>query len=273
MFKKTNRMKELDIVQVPYSRVRSYEYPGLMNDVVVVVSKHSAVTYYVVGQFNILLDVQVKLNDLEAYYRKLPKTEELNLLRAKRNTMIAGTLKQTKVLRQMNMASQVEALNVVTPFLEQYLNAVKNGRTVMKRERIRQLGKSFDDNTALQDALELLGLKLFIDELRTVQNSIDLALSEQVELLANIPYLDTKLIISNSIAALKNMFSAIQLAKLEHPALDYSPLITELNIYLTFFNAKLKMRITIQKNALAAKKLAAKKTATDPTATSDSVAE
>ena len=266
------QMKELVVIPTPFSQVRNLEYPGFMNDTVSIIAKHGAAKYFVDGQYNILLGIQLELNELEVYYRKLPKTDDLGIYRDKRNDMISTILRQTKTLRRAGLASQTDLLVFVTPFVEKYLATIQDGNTKLKREHIRQLGKSFDDNTPLQAALESLGLKVFFDELRSVQNSIDLTLSEQVELMALAPKLDVKLIIKKSVKAMRNMFSAINLAVLEHPALDYSPLVNELNTYLGLYVSNLRLRATVRKNA-AKKKAAKTKTATDTTLTSDTVAE
>lgn len=260
------------IVPTPFSQVRNLEYPGFMNDIVSIIAKHGAAKYFVEGQYNIMLGMQTELNELEVTYRKLPKTDELGIFREKRNNMISAILKQTKTLRKAGLASQTELLAFITPFVEKYMATIKDGNTKLKRERIRQLGKSFDDNTPLQDALVSLGLKMFFDELRSVQDQIDLALSEQVELLASVPKLDTKMIVKKSIKSMRNMFSAINLAILEHPTLDYSPLVNELNTYLGFYISNLRVRATSKKNA-AKMKASKTKTATDTTLTSVTVAE
>jgi len=262
----------MNVISTPFSQVRNLEYPGFMNDTVSIIAKHGAAKYFVEGQYNIMLGIQAELNELEVAYRKFPKTNDLVELRAKRNKMINTILKQTKNLRNAGLASQTDLLAFVTPFMEKYLTTIQDGNTKLKRERIRQLGKSFDDNTALQTSLNSLGLKVFFDELRNVQEGIDLTLSEQVELLAQAPKLDANLIVKKSITAMKNMFSAINLAILEHTTLDYSPLVNELNTYLGFYVMNLRTRMAIKKNA-AKMKAAKAKTATDTTLTSDTVAE
>ena len=257
---------------VPYSRVRYLEFPGFVNDVARIVAKYDAAAYFVDGPYNRLLLIQAEVNELEVTYRKLPKTEELMQLRTTRGIIIDTILRLLKNLRKARLASQAEMLKLVTPFLERYLATIQDTNTKLKQEHIRELGKKFDGKTPLQQALDALGLKLFVEELRTIQGNIEVAQNEQIEQMSQVSVVDKKELTIRATSALKNLFSAIEVAKLDHPELDYSPLINELNKYLSIYVTEIKTRATIRKNALAAKKEQATKKATVPTPTSDAVA-
>ena len=168
---------------VPYSRVRYLEFPGFVNDVARIVAKYEAAAYFVDGPYNRVLLIQAEVNELEVTYRKLPKTEELMQLRTTRGIIIDTILRLLKNLRKARLASQAEMLKLVTPFLERYLATIQDTNTKLKQEHIRELGKKFDGKTPLQQALDALGLKLFVEELRTIQGNIEVAQNEQIALL------------------------------------------------------------------------------------------
>ena len=264
-------MTEVFLV-VPYSRMRYLDFPGFTNDTVTIASKYKVADLFIEGPYNRLLAIQTELNQLEVTYRKQPKTNELTELRSTRGTMIDTVLRLLKNLNKAGLASQAEMLKLVTPFLERYMSSIQDSDTELKRELIRQLGKNFDDNDAVKQALESLGLKLFVDELRDIQSNIEQTWNEKIELLSKNVVVDKKEITSRAIVTLKNFYHAIELAQLDHAELDYSGLINELNKFLSVYNTGLKTRITIQKKALAAKKEEATKKATVPTPTSDAVA-
>ena len=263
-------MKEV-FLTMPYSRMRYLDFPGFVNDVVKIATKYDAAALFVDGPYNRLLSIQTELNRLEVTYRKLPKTDELAELRLTRGIMIDTILRLMKNLNKAGLASQAEKLKLVTPFLERYMSSIPDSDTELKRELIRQLGKNFDDNVAVKEALESLGLKLFVDELRAVQTKIEETQNDQIALLSKNIVIDKKEVTSRAISTLKNLFHAIELAQLDHTDLDYSDLVNELNKYLSVYITGLRTRITIQKKALAAKREALKK-ATVPTPTSDAVA-
>jgi len=263
-------MNELFLI-VPYSRMRYLDFPGFVNDVVKIAAKYDAAALFVDGPYNRLLSIQTDLNRLEVTYRKLPKTDELTELRLTRGIMIDTILRLMKNLNKAGLASQAEMLKLVTPFLERYMSSIPDSDTELKRELIRQLGKNFDDNVAVKEALESLGLKLFVDELRAVQTKIEETQNDQIALLSKNIVIDKKEVTSRAISTLKNLFHAIELAQLDHTNLDYSDLVNELNKYLSLYITGLRTRITIQRKALEAKKEAMKK-ATVPTPTSDAVA-
>lgn len=266
-FKKMNEV----FVVVPYSRMRYLDYPGFVNDIVGVLAKYNVADLYIEGPSNRLLAIQTELNELEVTYRKFPKTDELAELRSTRGTMIDTILRLLKNLNKAGLASQADMLKLVTPFLERYMSSIQDSDTELKRELIRQLGKNFDENVAVKQALESLGLKLFVDELRTVQTKIEETQQEQIALLSKNIVMDKKELTSRAVSTLKHLFHAIELAQLDHAELDYTELVNELNKYLSVYITALRTRITIQKKAVAGKKEAMKK-ATDPTPTSDAVA-
>ncbi len=263
-------MNEVFVV-APYSRMRYLDYPGFVNDIVGILAKYNVADLYIEGPSNRVLAIQTELNELEVTYRKFPKTDELTELRSIRGTMIDTILRLLKNLNKAGLASQADMLKLVTPFLERYMSSIQDSDTELKRELIRQLGKNFDDNLAAKQALESLGLKLFVDELRAVQTKIEETQNEQIALLSKNIVMDKKELTSRAVSTLKNLFHAIELAQLDHAELDYTELVNELNKYMSVYITSLRTRITIQKKAVAAKKEAMKK-ATVPTPTSDAVA-
>jgi hypothetical protein len=251
--------------------MRYLDFPGFVNDIVSITTKYNVEDLFIDGPSNRMLAIQTELNQLEVTYRKFPKTNELSELRSIRGTMIDTILRLMKNLNKAGLPSQAEMLKLVTPFLERYMSSIQDSDTELKRELIRQLGKNFDDNQAVKQALETLGLKLFVDELRTVQTKIEETQNEQIAILSKNIAIDKKEVTTRAISTLKNLFHAIEIAQLDHANLDYSELVNELNKYLSVYISGLRTRITIQKKALAAKKEAIKK-ATVPTPTSDAVA-
>lgn len=269
-FQISKKMTEV-IMRMPYSRMRYLDFPGFANDIVKIATKNDVVVLLVEGPYNRLLSIQTELNQFEVTYRKFPKTEELSELRLTRGKMIDAILRLMNNMNKAGLASQAEHLKIVTPFLEKYMSTIQGAYTELKRELIRQLGKNFDDNADVKNAIESLGLKLFVVELRAVQAKIEETQNEQVELLSKNIVIDKKELTTRAIFTLKYFFHAIELAQLDHPNLDYSGLINELNKFLTGYIAVVKTRITIKNKSLVAKKEAIKK-ATVPTPTSDAVA-
>ncbi|MEI6751678.1 MAG: DUF6261 family protein [Paludibacter sp.] len=257
---------------VPYSRMRYLDFPGFVNDTVTIAAKYNVADLFIEGPYNRLLAIKTELNELEVTYRKQPKTDELAELRTTSGIMIDTVLRLLKNLNKAGLASQAEMLKLVTPFLERYMSSIQDSDTELKRELIRQLGKNFDDNDVVKQALESLGLKLFVDELRTVQSKIEETQNEKIELLSKNILIDKRELTLRAIATLKNFFHAIELGQLDHADLDYSALINELNKFMSVYTTSLRTRITIQKKALAAKKEEATKKTTVPTPTSDAVA-
>ena len=76
---------------------------------------------------------------------------------------------------------------------------------------------------------------------------------------------DRRALKTSIVTALTNLFKSIELARVEHPDVDYMPMINELNQLLVSYHSLIKNRITRSKN-LAKKTTVASSSTTTATA-------
>ena len=265
-------MEKVVIAKLQCSLLHKEEIPGLVNDVIVLMTKHNPTVYHIESMFNMLKEIQPELKNLNSDIRKYPRKEELNELQLQRKDLLVGFSSHYRGLLKAKMATQSEWIRLVNPVLERYLNDSLNGTKKLKREYIGQLEKAMEQDAVMHAAFVGLGLDVYITELKAVQSKIDLLIDNRTEYLSNLPISNTKRMKNVAGTALNNLFSAIHLATLEHSDLDYNPMILELNRLLTMYNSEIKLRATIKKHARLSK-ISETKTATVLTTTSNTVAD
>ncbi|MFZ4800319.1 MAG: DUF6261 family protein [Bacteroidia bacterium] len=264
-------MEKIPIMKFPCGLLYKEEVPGLVNDVVVLITKHNPTVYHIESMFNMLKEIQPELKALNSDIRKYPRKEELNELQLQCNDLLVGFSSHLRGLQKAKMPGQLEWIRLVNPVLERYLSNSLNGTKKIKREYIGQLKIANEQDAVLHAAFVGLGLDVYINELNVIQGKIDLLIENRTEYLSNIPISNTKRMKNVAGKALKNLFSAIHLASLEHSDLDYNPMIIELNKLITLYKSEVKLRQTKQKHARMAK-ISDAKTAAVLTTTSNTTA-
>ena len=95
-----------------------------------------------------------------------------------------------------------------------------------------------------------------MDELLSTQHTINLNTSLRREALSVKILEDRKALRKRIVVALRNLYTAIELASVEHPDVDYKPMVNELNRLLVTYQAIIRSRLTrsrtmAQKTAVA----------------------
>jgi hypothetical protein len=264
------------ITYVSFARVVNLEFMRLVMKLAQVVAKHNPATLKIEGVYNLLLAELPKLTSLQVKSGKHPNSIELKSLRLKRRNLLVVITGKVRLLPK----AQVDALNasaaLVLPLLEKYLKNIVADKLNTQSEKINELLDELDGNAAMNAALATLGLKVYLDELKTLQAAIEQQSDSQV---ANKSVkklkVETRTIRAEVCDAVTDLLNAIEIAQKENKELDYTPLISEVNELLKPYQTDIKTRNTRSKNAM----LAAEKSATEPmmvsaapTAQTDSVA-
>lgn len=114
----------------------------------------------------------------------------------------------------------------------------------------RQIGiltsllKGIEDNPALKQAIENLNLKQTFAVIAKDKQELEAVYEERRKVLSNKQKAHTLNTKRNLYILLRQLFTAIELAAIEHPEIDYNPLINELNKEVERCNASSKKRST-----------------------------
>ena len=264
-------MEKLRLSYVQCNRVSKEELPGLINGVVKLLDKHDPEKYFVNNRYKELQELVPDLGELNAVSRKSSITDSLVDQYIYRDKLLYTMFTNYKSIQRAKVVSQVEDLQLVKLLLEDFLVKAQKGVTEKKAEFIGQMTKTMSNNIKLNAALSSLGLAVYMSELSSVQASISLNIEDRSAYLGNLPRQMTKTAKVNSGATLQNLFSGLKLAMLDHPELDFSPLINEMNQLIIMYKSRIKSRETIRMNSQITKraKVSDAKTAVVLTTTSN----
>ena len=244
------------ITPLTLSRIPKLEFPRLVKGFFEVMDKYGPDDHHVRGIYNLLDEKKSLLGSLKYKYTKLPQTDELRVLREKRKDVLKAIQKQKQSMIDANIASMASNMKLIIPFLNEYFGNILASSTEGRTTRIEQMFVALDANVELKAALTAVGLTVYIEELRTVQQQINLKIVERRTHVSELPKMVTKQVKAELTVAITDLRNAIELAAKEHPEVDYLPLVNEINALFVPFQAKIKSQNTRRKTAVAASKVA-----------------
>ena len=236
------------ITPIPFSRVPKLEFPELVNDFVAIVGKYDPAALHIDGMYNLLLEAQPQVSSLEVIYKKHPESEVVNALRIKRRDLLQAILAQAKSLSKANVASQAADLVLVLPFVEKYFGNIVSENSKTTTERIKQMSLVLESDSLLKAAITRVGLELYLNELKNLQQELEQSISKRRAAVAALPRSKTREVKTDLGVALSDVVEAIELAIKEFPALDYMPMVNEINKLFNEYLSDIKARATRSKN-------------------------
>ena len=238
-----------------FNRVAKLEYPELINAAIAISEKYDPEALFINGMFVVLKQKQALLKNLEIVYIKNSYTEVLKGFLKRRERLLKVILSQTRVLLSANLDTHAPSLKVVLPFVDKYFKNIILDTNKIRSERIIQMFIKLDASAELQAALSTVGLNIYVDELRTLKISIEDTLSVRRENNSYRLRMNTDEVKATVSIALTNFLKSIEIAIIEHPAVDYSLLVNELNELFTGYKTEIKARSTRNKNAAESAKI------------------
>jgi len=257
------------IVKVPLPKVQKHKVSGLVKKAVTIVGKYDPAALHIENTYNLVVENLPLLDKLEVVYRKHPKTEVLDEIRIRRNNLIKAILKHTKALQDAKIPAQVEQLKLIVALKNHFLRDILKKDMKSKSDYLSQFFITIDTDAPLNAALTALGYSVFLTELRGFETNFDVTFDIRNLGQSKIPKMETKQVKKSTSLYLRNLVKVIEAASIEHPELDYKPLMNELNTLFVSYNTEIKVAATIKKTRLLISKT---KTATATTLTSDTVA-
>jgi hypothetical protein len=247
------------ITPFPFSRVQKLELPELVSGLIAIVTEYNPATMHILDTFNLLLEAKPQLSRLVVVNKLHPETKVLEGLKKKRKSILQAILTQNRSLQKANLASQAEAVALIAPMLNSYWSDLNSYPNKIILERLKQMNAAIDGDATLKAAFSSLGLIVFVDELKALQLNIAKSFEKRRKANALLPRMNTREVKISVGEALSDLMEAIELACKAHPDVDYLPMATEINNFLSSYQVQMKARATRSKNA-------AKQSETDQTA-------
>lgn len=248
-----------------FGRLHKFETPTLIKGVNAILKNYDTEALDIKIWCDLLLDQESELGELTEINRKHPASKELKMLRKRRKLLLSVLNTHYSALERANVEQLKGHQEILIPFLERFVRNLVTNNYKKLEELVTQMLRNTDEDTEIQSALETVGLKIYFDELKMIQENIALCKSKVVKFKSEIPKMRTSAIKNSSVQALNNLIRSIELGKIKNPETDYSPLSNELDVFLGEFRVLDKSRKTRSKTA-ETKKTAASSTTTTATA-------
>jgi len=169
-------------------------------------------------------------------------------------------------LERSRIGSIIPQQKVVLDFLNRFVGDISTNNYKKVDEKVSEIINAIEKDSSLQPAIEAVGMKVYFDELKAVQQKITSSQSIVVKFKSELPKTKIATIKKSSVKALNNLIASIELGMIKHPELDYEPLTNELNAFLSEYQALDKTRRTISAKTAENKKTVASSTTTNATA-------
>ena len=112
-----------------------------------------------------------------------------------------------------------------------------------------QMFAEIQSTPALKTAFEVVGLGAHVQELKTVEANLNAAKTDLSTIKGLILKANSKQIMMEVSETMNDLVSAIELARKAHPEVNYTPMITELNMLFTSYQSEIKTHSTWLKSA------------------------
>lgn len=248
-FNKLLRMSKI-ITPISFTKVPKLEFRQLVDGTIEIVAKNSPAALHIEGIFNLLLEVQPQLSKLVVVYKKNELTPVVQNLRTKRRDMLSSILKMSTSLTKANLSSMTNELTIVLPFIDKYFKNILGDRTRIANERIKQMFLVLESDEILKTALTKVGLNVFLDELKTLDQSLQNSINSRISSSSKLPRMNTRKIKTTVSIAMSDLVNAIELAHKEHSEIDYMPMVNEINKLFREYSTYIKSSKTRSRNSV-----------------------
>lgn len=224
------------------NKIRKMELAQHFTRNVSIVESHDPVKLMINVAFTNAKNALPLAGELKVHSRKFPMTKEQNAVLAKIRTTVSTLNRFVKTMeRKPGTENEREAL-MLFEYIQRHL---KGFRHMNANEQIGLFSKMTDgleQDPALVQAVEAVGLTLTVKKLKELKLEYETVYSSRRKALAEKEKARTLEISTELNILLRQLYSSIELASMEHPELDYKPLINELNKEIELLNASRKPR-------------------------------
>lgn len=228
------------IKRAPYSRMLKSEVAEFANRTIGIVQKYETEEFLISPVLDQLLDTKPEIELLGVKYGVDPMRREIDNLKSQMMLTIS-TLK-LKVRLKVKSANDAE-LRLVCSFIDAYLryfDKSKNDKDL--NQKITGFINAVKAEERLAEAITKHDLINEVDNIEVANLNLKKAWNKRVDLLADRPKVETRVVINTVNTAVDNLFKAIEVGHLLNPQQDFTALAEELNQLSIMFNRSISIR-------------------------------
>ena len=223
-----------ELLQIPYSKLLKLEVYKLAKEMSRVLGNHDAEVLKIGEMETLFSGLTPKIDALKVYERGHFITPKLKSPREKRNLYVSALAFQLKVITKEDLTGEDDAVLMIRKALNRFFEKLSESKNeTIKNSKVEQFLDEIKQDVALNTALSENGFNDITNNLESSLTNLEYFLNTKLTSLSGRVKVKTNDLKKPVIEGIKNVMSEIKLAKLKNPALDYRPLIAEMNELLS----------------------------------------
>ena len=231
-----------EILLFQFTRLRKSEFRSTFGELISIAEKHDPEALHIEAALSRMKDALREVEKLEIPERKNPMTLALNDARDKRNKLVMYMFAQTRTHLNGTNEAMKAAAEVFMPFIKRILDDFKRMDYSTQDTHENLFFIELDATVALRNAAGTLGLGSTIEDMRQIGETVRESYELKRVITSECRKMKTDEIKKQLSALMIDFLTYIELVSADYPALDYTPLINELNVAIQAQRLKLLNR-------------------------------
>ena len=216
--------------------------------IVAVVSQQDAEVYHLTGMQKLLLEAVVSMQLKQVFNRKLTETPDVLHAKSEISRIMGTILSLVKAYRRGNVPAQVAHLDVIQPYVDLYTSSILAAKASADEPQLDDFFLAISNDAKVEVAIEGLQLKELFAGLLLNHNALSDSVGSRSKSVSTRKDNNFRALRMNTSKAIRNFMLAIELAIVEYPELDYSKIVSNINVIIIEFNALVDARSTRKGN-------------------------
>lgn len=230
------------IMRFPFYRIQKLEHPIIFNQSITIFEKHKPDELFLSEVVNAVKAKQPLADSLKVQQMDHPNTGKILNLGKMRRYFTSALWNQVKMLNKANETSPVkdEKVAAVYSFSKTYFESFFSKRSSLRGQITEQFLSDLEENEEMKQYFTDLGLTILTGKIKEMHQNMQVKLAQRTADISIRPKAETFSTTRDLTETLKILFSAVSVAMIAHPEVDYQPLVKELNANLKTMKASLK---------------------------------
>lgn len=240
---------KIKIERPPYYDLWNIEFPLVATRTITIAKKYDTTSMHLGKSFGELSSFVPQLEAVEIFERKNAKNVQGQGFDRERDILINVARKIVNAYEPVEMPEvrpHYETLDAL--FAKHEAAKIASSGLTSETQKLFLLEKDVTSDPAVQEAVNVLGIRLITDRLFAVNREFDDLFHEIIAEKSALEKIDVVALRKSCTKALGQFFDAIQYCAFEHEDVDYMPLVKELQALNNYYIQQLKARATRRKS-------------------------
>ena len=205
------------------------EFGQLYTRCVEITGGYKPVELMIESSFNLAKNNLPLAAELRVADRKLPLTAEQKVLLNKLYVTSMALLKHLRALNKVADAGNATETSLLFEYVKIHISGFSKENMYKQTGLLETMLDGIESSESLKLAVTAVGVGAVIEKLKADKVQLDEVYNQRRKAISGIRKARTVEVKHTLLLIMRQLFSAIELAQIEHPELDYWPLINELN--------------------------------------------